>query len=190
MEKRGHSNNWKGGRSIASNGYVLLYVGKDHHLADVRGYAYEHRLVAEQKIGRRLMRGEIPHHINGVKTDNSPENIEVVESQFAHRVRHRTKEQGLQMPHETNLLVACECGCGEMFAKFDNSGRPRRFIPGHNSQSQDAPTERVIMERLAGGAKHRADLGISLRAAATALSKLKAKGRVRPLGQGRWERVA
>lgn len=43
---------WKGGRSIASNGYVLVRVGKKHHLADVRGYAYEHRIVAEQKLGR------------------------------------------------------------------------------------------------------------------------------------------
>ena len=60
-------NRWKGGRSIASNGYVLVRVGKRHHLADVRGYAYEHRLVAEEKLGRRLTPGEIPHHINGIK---------------------------------------------------------------------------------------------------------------------------
>lgn len=40
------------GRSIASNGYVLIWVGRDHPLADVRGYAYEHRLVASQTIGR------------------------------------------------------------------------------------------------------------------------------------------
>lgn len=48
--------NWKGGRSIASNGYVLLRM-PGHHLADVRGYVYEHRLVAEQKLGRRLVKG-------------------------------------------------------------------------------------------------------------------------------------
>lgn len=45
---------WKGGRSVASNGYVLIRVGVEHHLADVRGYAYEHRVVAEQKIKRAL----------------------------------------------------------------------------------------------------------------------------------------
>ena len=47
---------WKGGRSVASNGYVLIRVGMDHHLADVRGYAYEHRLVAEKKIRRTRKR--------------------------------------------------------------------------------------------------------------------------------------
>jgi hypothetical protein len=125
---------WKGGRTIASSGYVLIRVGKDHHLADVRGYAYEHRLVAEQKLGRRLLKGEIPHHVNGIKTDNRPENIDVVESLFAHRVKHRTVKASLrQRPHESNEFVACACGCGEMFAKFDSDGRPRRFITGHNT---------------------------------------------------------
>lgn len=37
--------NWRGGRSVASNGYMLVRAGVGHHLADVRGYAYEHRLV-------------------------------------------------------------------------------------------------------------------------------------------------
>jgi hypothetical protein len=121
------------GRSIASNGYVLIRVGKGHHLADVRGYAYEHRLVAEQKIGRRLRKGEIPHHINGIKTDNRPENIEVVESRFAHHVRHRKNPTRRQLPHEQNELVTCACGCGAMFPRFDRGGRPRSFVSGHNT---------------------------------------------------------
>jgi hypothetical protein len=44
----GKSANWKGGKTVTSRGYVLVWVGKDHPLADVRGYAYEHRLVAAQ----------------------------------------------------------------------------------------------------------------------------------------------
>ena len=50
--------NWKGGRVIDPRGYILVRVGKDHPLADVRGYAYEHRLFAEKYIGRKLKRGE------------------------------------------------------------------------------------------------------------------------------------
>lgn len=53
---------WKGGRTVASNGYVLVRVGTDHHLADVRGYVYEHRLIAEQKIGRHLRAGAGHNH--------------------------------------------------------------------------------------------------------------------------------
>lgn len=31
--------NWHGGRCLSTSGYVLINVGKGHHLADVRGYA-------------------------------------------------------------------------------------------------------------------------------------------------------
>ena len=66
--------NWKGGRTVTEHGYVLIKVGVGHHLADVRGYAYEHRLKAEVKLGRRLSPSEIVHHINGDKQDNKLSN--------------------------------------------------------------------------------------------------------------------
>jgi len=80
---------WKGGRVIASNGYVLIRVGKSHHLADVRGYAYEHRLVAEQKLDRRLATGEQIHHIDGNQQNNDPTNLFVTGSLAEHRRLHR-----------------------------------------------------------------------------------------------------
>ena len=64
--------------STASSSYVLV-KRPAHRWADVRGYVHEHRLVAEEKLGRELRDGERVHHINGVKNDNRPENIDVVE---------------------------------------------------------------------------------------------------------------
>jgi hypothetical protein len=122
---------WKGGRSIASNGYVLIRVGPEHHLADVRGYAYEHRLVAEEKLGRRLGPGEIVHHINHDKKDNRPGNLEIVADAAQHRVHHRTNTSK-RKPGEPNPEIGCACGCGTSFPKFDASNRPRRFVSGHN----------------------------------------------------------
>lgn len=53
-----------------------------------------HRVVAEQMLGRSLVRGEIVHHINGDKFDNRPENLEVT-TQSEHCRRHGLVDAGL-----------------------------------------------------------------------------------------------
>ena len=129
---------WKGGRVLASNGYILVRAGKEfQHLADVRGYTYEHRVVAEKTIGRRLRRGEQVHHKNGDKSDNRPENLEVTKSARHHHYFHRKHNSGKRMPDEDNPLIQCQCGCGATFLKYDRGNRPRRFVSGHNIQSRE-----------------------------------------------------
>lgn len=51
-------------------GYIFVKVGGQ--------WIPEHRLVAEAKLGRGLKRSEVVHHRNGNKSDNRPENLEVV----------------------------------------------------------------------------------------------------------------
>ncbi|HZQ86957.1 MAG TPA: HNH endonuclease signature motif containing protein [Acidimicrobiales bacterium] len=67
--------NWKGGRTRHKAGYVMVRA-PDHPRACL-GYVFEHILVAEELIGRFLMEGESVHHINGVRDDNRPENLEL-----------------------------------------------------------------------------------------------------------------
>jgi hypothetical protein len=122
---------WRGGRSIASNGYVLIRVGVGHHLADVRGYAYEHRLKAEEKLGRRLLPGEQVHHLDGNQLNNELSNLEVQRDIAHHRLQHRRAHPERRLPDEPNGVVDCACGCGQRFERFDGSGRPRRFVNGH-----------------------------------------------------------
>lgn len=70
------------GRRLHSQGYVILSGGRHGR--------YEHRVIAEQKLGRPLLENEHIHHINGVKTDNRPENIAIV-TLFTHMHNHRRR---------------------------------------------------------------------------------------------------
>ena len=59
-----------------SHGYVWRYAPDDPN-GTVNGYVYQHRAVMAEKLGRSLLSGENVHHVNGVKTDNTPENLEL-----------------------------------------------------------------------------------------------------------------
>jgi len=49
----------------------------DHPRARTNGYVFEHILVMEQLLGRRLFPDETVHHVNGVRDDNRPWNLEL-----------------------------------------------------------------------------------------------------------------
>lgn len=72
-------------------GYVRVYCPM-HPEANTWGYVYEHRVIAEQIIGRRLEPGEIVHHKNGKRWDNRVENLEVMDKR-EHSKLHGQREE-------------------------------------------------------------------------------------------------
>lgn len=58
---------------------------------------HEHRVIAEQKIGRPLAVGEVVHHIDGDHLNNHPDNLEVM-TQAEHMRRHGLGIKGVR-PH-------------------------------------------------------------------------------------------
>ena len=126
LDKNPH---WNGGRSVASNGYVKIKA-LSHPCADLNGYVYEHRIVMEKIIGRFLTKNEVVHHVDGDKTNNSPDNLVLFSSVAEHKTEHRVR-QDLRPIGSENPIIECACGCGSRFLKYDEFNRPRSFAVGH-----------------------------------------------------------
>lgn len=70
------SPNWRGGKFSTENGYVrILEVTKPGEGPSRR--EFEHRLVMERHLGRRLYANETVHHRNGIRSDNDISNLEL-----------------------------------------------------------------------------------------------------------------
>lgn len=102
----------------AAKGTTPWNKGLGHGWTDKRGYRWiyveengrrrakrEHRHVMEAVIGRRLAPEEVVHHINGIKSDNRPENLEIVEW-GVHTAEHHHGRRHSEYAKRTQAVLA------------------------------------------------------------------------------------
>ena len=82
------------GRKTTKDGYVLVRFGFER---SATGWAPEHRVVMEKRLGRRLGSGEVVHHANGVTDDNRSENLWLWPDGASHSVWHAMQRNGREL---------------------------------------------------------------------------------------------
>jgi len=79
-------------------GYIRIWNNQK------RGWEYEHRIVMEVLLKRRLKSSETVHHINGNKSDNRVENLIILTRQ-----EHEKKHQNGKKNRKYYLCTVDEC---------------------------------------------------------------------------------
>lgn len=67
----------RGSGWIDPAGYRMVLAKGHPNAQDVKGTIFEHRLVMAEHLGRPLLATETVHHKNGVRHDNSIDNLEL-----------------------------------------------------------------------------------------------------------------
>lgn len=89
-------------------GNSLRYTGQGVSYVKLKG-RHMHRVLAEEKIGRALIKGEVVHHIDGNKRNNSPDNLEVLKNQSEHAKLHDTLARLQRSRKNTSKCIQSGC---------------------------------------------------------------------------------
>lgn len=97
---------YKDKKRINKNGYIVVENDTHHKSFDtgtgING-VYEHQLIAENLIGRNLKESEVVHHLDSNKSNNSPDNLLVLDNS-QHSKLHSWLDKNVIVPKPAQLL--------------------------------------------------------------------------------------
>lgn len=93
------------GRIKNASGHIRCYTPNHPRAWDDR-CMYEHIIIAERKIGRFLVEGEVVHHVNMDPGDNNPDNLLVCDYREHARLHDRGRK-GVSVCLECNKTTHC-----------------------------------------------------------------------------------
>lgn len=100
--KLGVHPSYKGGYTVEVEGYIYEFC-PTHPNCNQWGYVPQHRLIAEDRLGRLLTAKEVVHHRDSNSLNNDPENLQVMSSQREHiqlHARQRAEEQKARLTED------------------------------------------------------------------------------------------
>lgn len=86
-------------RRITTKGYCIIYkplYEGSYKTPYLKGRIMEHKYIMEHHMGRLLRKGEVIHHINGIKHDNRLENLLLCRSNQQHIMVHMAEQKFVQ----------------------------------------------------------------------------------------------
>jgi hypothetical protein len=99
---------WNGGRKVDVDGYVKVHAPEE---ATARGQkdprVFEHILVMERHLGRRLQPDEIVHHLDHRRRNNAIENLQVMT-----RSEHTKYHAAIRKERKTAAHMRARFGVG------------------------------------------------------------------------------
>lgn len=114
-----------------NNGYIEITM-PEHPNARNNGTIYEHRLVAEGKLGRLLKKTEVVHHLDENRSNNSPDNLIVFRTNGDHSRFHKTgvkqeMDDGTYIcPISDSRIAQCEY-CQKYYIKERNKKKNKHY---------------------------------------------------------------
>lgn len=106
----------KGGGIFCSMSCKIKYKADRSPWYEKRGNVSVHRIVMEDKIKRKLAKGETVHHIDGNKRNNNPENLILFSSHSEH-MKHEFRTGGITVSHETAVSNGIKSGIARRLKK-------------------------------------------------------------------------